>query len=204
MRGAARRQRRSGREKVDRLRRRDCLDVPRLELEQQDSLHELLLEIGIAELGRHDLAVGHSAVRRDSQAQHELAFERRVQAQRAIVQRVDGALVAIEDTLDLLTAARAAIAFAAALHTSRRSAARRTAANALDRTVDLRRIAGLQSAAARIATQRGRIDAAAARPGAGRDQSALGHVGGDLGCRAGGRNLGLLEVCRRIGATQRL
>src|SRR5690606_9449426 len=102
---ADRREAQSAREEVDRLRRRDRLDVPRLELEQHHALHELLLEVRIAELRGHDLAGRHASVRRDREAEHDLALERRVLAQCAIVERIDRALVAVEDALDLLAAA---------------------------------------------------------------------------------------------------
>src|SRR5881394_3662993 len=158
-----------GREEVDRLRRRDRLDVARLELEQHHALHELLLELRVHELRRHDLAGRHPAVGRDRETQHELALERRVLAQGPVVQRVDRAFVEIEHALDLLAAARGLVALAVAL---RRAAAGDR--DGRDRALDLRRRALAQAAAARVAAQRGRVDAAAARADARSDQRALG------------------------------
>src|SRR5690606_1538257 len=94
---------RSAGEEVDRLRRRDLLDVLRLELKEHHALDELLLEIRIAELGGHDLAERDPAVGRDREPQHELALERGILAERTVVERVDRALVAVEDALDLLS-----------------------------------------------------------------------------------------------------
>src|SRR5262245_20383931 len=52
-------------EEIDRLGRGDRLDVLGLELEQQHALDQLLLELRIAELRRHDLAERDVAVGRD-------------------------------------------------------------------------------------------------------------------------------------------
>src|SRR4030095_2804309 len=46
---------RSGGEEIDRLRRRDFLDVLRAEVEEQHTLHELALEIGRVQLARDTL-----------------------------------------------------------------------------------------------------------------------------------------------------
>src|SRR5690606_34254155 len=96
----------SGGEEIDRLRRRHGRDVLGLEAEQHDPLHELLLEVRVAELRRDDLAGRHRPVRRDREPQDDLALERRVLSERAVVERVDRALVLIEYPLDLLAAAR--------------------------------------------------------------------------------------------------
>src|SRR5690348_10067645 len=108
------------REELDRLRGRDRFDVARLELEQQHALHELALEIRIAELGRDHLAGSYTAVGCNRETQDDPALQRRVLAQRAVVQRVDRAFVLIEHALDLLTAARALPALAAALRRAAR------------------------------------------------------------------------------------
>src|SRR3954452_17507030 len=137
------------REEIDRLRRGDALDVALLELEQQHSLDELLLELLVAELRRHDLASGHSTVRLDRQFENELALQRGVLPQSSVVERVDRAFVDVEHALDLFAAARGLVALAAAL----RGAALH--GEALDRALDLRRGAIADAAAARVAAQRG-------------------------------------------------
>src|SRR5690606_14895887 len=146
----------SGRKEVDRLRRRDRLDVLRLESEQHDPLHELLLEVGVPKLGRHDLAVRHGAVRRDREPQHDLALERRVLPECSIVERIDCTLVLIEDALDLLAAARRSVV--AAARTGWAGGRR----NALDRALDSGGRAPGKAGAAGVAAEGRRIDAAAA------------------------------------------
>src|SRR3989304_1256958 len=83
----------SGGEEIDGLCRRDGFDVFGFELKQQHALHELLLEIRVAELGRDDLARRDDACGADRQSQHDFAFERGILAQRAVVKRIDRALV---------------------------------------------------------------------------------------------------------------
>src|SRR4029079_6003760 len=146
-----------GWEEVDRLRRRDAFDVALLELEQQHSLHELLLELLVVELRRDDLALRDAAVRLDGQLQDELALERRVLAQRSVVERIDRALVDVEDALDLLAAARGLVALAGALRSTARDR------KSLDGALDFRRGAIADTAAACVAAQCGRVDTAAAR-----------------------------------------
>src|SRR5690606_36158870 len=186
----------SAREEVDRLRRRDRLDVLRLELEQYHALHELLLEIRIAELGGDDLASRHASVRRDRQAQDELALERRVLAQRSAVERIDRTLVAVEDALDLVPAARRPIGRARGGRRAARGRERR------DRALDLRRRAAREPAAAGVAAQCRGVDAAAAAPGARRDQRALGGRGRGVG-RHAGRGLRRVETAERVVVAER-
>src|SRR5690606_11747212 len=133
------------------------------------ALHELLLELRVAELARHDFAMRDAAVGRNRQRQDELALQARILPQRAVVQRVDRALVAVEHALDLFTAARRFAARAAARAAVGASAGLRRGEGALD----LRRRARGESAAARVAAQRGGIDAAAAATDAGCDEAAL-------------------------------
>src|SRR5690606_11929610 len=107
-------QRASSGKEIDRLGSRNGRDVLRLETKQHYPLHELLLEIRIPELRRDHLARRHRPVRRNREPQHDLAFERRILSQRAVVERVDRTLVLIEDPLDLLAAARCTIVTRAA------------------------------------------------------------------------------------------
>ena len=74
----------------------------------------LLLELRIVQLAGDDAAHGHFARGRDGEFQHHLALQLRLLAQRTAVQRVDRALVAVEDQLDLLAAARGLAAVAGA------------------------------------------------------------------------------------------
>src|SRR5918993_5511155 len=146
----------SGREKVDRLRGRDRLHVvASLELELQHALHEAALELRVVELRGDDLAERHAPVGGDRETQHDLALQGGVLAQRAIVEREDAALVGIEYAFDFLAAARCELALAAAL---RRPARFR---ETFDGTLDLRRLATTEAAAAGVAAQGRRIDAAA-------------------------------------------
>src|SRR5690606_1728422 len=137
-----------------------------LEAEQHDALHELLLEVRIAELRRHHLAGRHRSVRRDREPQHELALERRVLPERTVVERIDRALVLVEYPLDLLAAARRTIVARAGARP--RSGCRRR--HALDGALDARRRTPREPASARVAAERRGIDAAAARARARRDQ----------------------------------
>ena len=74
-RGACRNQCRLRREEVDWLRGRYGFDIPRLESEQLDTLHQLALEIGIAELTGDHLTHRDLSARSNSQLQYQLAFE---------------------------------------------------------------------------------------------------------------------------------
>src|SRR5882672_1349781 len=157
-----------GGEEIDRLGRGDRLAVLLLELEQQHALDQLLLELRIAALGRHDLAERDVPVGRDREAQHDLALQRRIVAQSSIVDRVDRAFVAVERALDLLPATRRLVAVAAAL---------RRAADGLepfDRVLHLRGRAAREAVAAGVAGERSGVDAPARVSDARRDLRALG------------------------------
>src|SRR5262249_33626805 len=110
------------------------------------------------------------------------------------VERVDRAFVDVEDALDLLAAARALVALSGALRCA--AGDRET----LDGAVDFRRRPIADAAAAGVAAQRGRVDAAAARAHARGDQGALGERGVALDLA---RELGLVEPLDRLVVAQR-
>src|SRR6185369_15850508 len=64
------------------------------------------------ELARDDAQVGDRARRRDRELQDDLALQARLVAQRAVVDRVDRALVALEDETHVLDRARCLAAVA--------------------------------------------------------------------------------------------
>src|SRR4029078_5529288 len=185
----ARNRRQLGWEEVDRLRRGDAFDVALLALEQQHSLHELLFELLVVELRRDDLALRDAAVRLDGQLQDELALERRVLAQRSVVERIDRALVDVEDALDLLAAARGLVALTGALRSTARDR------KSLDGALDLRRGAIADTAAACVAARCGRVDAAAARADSRRNERALADRRSPLSLA---RDLRLVEPLDRL------
>src|SRR5882757_11352107 len=78
----------------------------RLELEQQDALHDLALEVRIIERTRHDAALRDRAIRGDGQLDHQLAIPHvGVFALLPIEYRSQRALVAVENLLDFLDGA---------------------------------------------------------------------------------------------------
>src|SRR5688572_31149304 len=155
----------SGREEFDRLGGRHRFDVPGFEAEHADAGHELALELGVVEIGRDHAAVRDFAGRGDRELHDHLALQLRQLAQRTAVERIDRGLVAVEDDLDLLAAARG-------------PAARPGAARRGPRVADLvrkrrhRRAGRVTLEVAGAAAEAGReisgIDAAAADAGAGR------------------------------------
>src|SRR5688572_12879467 len=72
-----------GREEVDGLADSQRLDVGRLEADQAHTRDDLLLQLGIVELTRHDAAHGDLTRRRDGEFQHQLALQFGLVAQRA-------------------------------------------------------------------------------------------------------------------------
>ena len=104
-------------------------------------------------------------------------------------------LLRVEHALDLLAAARRLVALAAAL----RGAA--GFGEAFDGILDLRRLAAAEAAAAGIAAQRRRVDAAARRADARRDQRALGER--RVAAR-GADGIGAIEPVVRDVVAQRL
>ncbi len=97
-------------EEIERLVGDDRGDVARLELEQQHALRQLVLELGVVDLARLHRAGRHRAVGLDGQGQHHLAVQAGIVAQGTVVERVDGALVLVEDDFDFLAAAGATAA----------------------------------------------------------------------------------------------
>jgi len=73
--GAYRRRDRLCREEIDRLCRRNGLDITRFESEQLDPLYELALEIRVTQLARDDFTHRDLAVGGNRQPQYKLAFE---------------------------------------------------------------------------------------------------------------------------------
>src|SRR5580704_6313950 len=93
-------------EEVDGLRRGDGLDVLWLEAEQLYPQHDLALKLRIVELARYQPAHRHLARGRNRELQNELALQLRPLAQRAAVEGINRALVAVKDELNLLARAR--------------------------------------------------------------------------------------------------
>src|SRR5262245_63240091 len=82
------------------------IDVLGPEVELLDAGEELAFEFGRFQLARDDAQIDHLPRGGDLQLQHHLALERRIVAQRTVVDRVDRTLVALEHELDLLDRAR--------------------------------------------------------------------------------------------------
>ena len=184
-----------------------------------DSREQLALELRRLQLSRHDAAIEHAARRRDLQLEHDLALQRRIFAQRAVVDRVDGALVALEDKLDLFDrarclAARAAVQIAAAagacpvaLAAAHTAAARAAAAATTGHAFDQRRRATCQSAAAGVAAVGRGVDSAAAAGRVRRDQRARRQAGfsacADADTGAGADAGALLDVLLQLHCERR-
>src|SRR5258707_1565272 len=179
----------------------------RAEIELFDAQEHLALEIGRAQLARDELAVQYLPRGRDRELHNDLALESRVLAQRAVIERVDRTLVAIEDQLDVLDRARRLAAPAAP---QRASAARAPASIAADDPLDHRGGTTRESAAAGIAAQGRGIDPAAAagcirsNQGARRKPRALAgtHARPGTGPDAGPRLDVLFKLCRNRRAAQ--
>src|SRR3954470_7403511 len=102
-------------EEIYRLADGEWFDVGRLEADQAHARHDLLLELRIVELARDHATHGDLACRRDGEFQHQLALQLRLVAQRAAIERIQRALVAIEDDLDFLARTRRLAAGSSAL-----------------------------------------------------------------------------------------
>src|SRR5688572_23190564 len=96
----------SGRKEFDRLGGRHRFDILGFEAEHADAGYQLALELRFVELGGEYATVRDRARRGDRELNDHLALQLRQLAQRTAVERVDRGLVAVEDDLDLLAAAR--------------------------------------------------------------------------------------------------
>src|SRR6202042_2417554 len=101
------------REEINRFGGGDAVDILGIEVEQAHQRHDLGLELRILELAGNDATHGHFACRGNGELEHQLALQFGVVAQRARIETVDAALVAVEDQLDLLARARRLAAAAA-------------------------------------------------------------------------------------------
>ncbi len=168
-----------------------------LEMEQQHALDELLLELLVAELRRHDLAR-----RTRGRPARSSASARACPAAPGFGAALD-CRARRSSPCSHRRRARSPRGCAAALLLSP-AALRRAAGDleTLDGALDLRRGAIADAAAARVAAQRGRVDAAAARPDARRDQtSARRAAWRPRPCRRPGSCRAARSSCRR--ATRR-
>jgi hypothetical protein len=182
------------------------------EIELPDACQQLAFQFVGLQVAGHDAAVHHLAAGRDLQLQHHLALQRRVVAQRAVVQRMDRALVAVEDQLDVLDRARRPGGRTAAARPGcARAAGRGTActghahaattgpaaAAATGHAGHQRGGAPCQPAAAAVAAEGGAADAAAGGRGIRRHQRAQRQAGFVAGAHARPRPAAHAGAARR-------
>ena len=92
------------RKEIDGFGRRDGLDIFFGKPEQLDTLNQFTLQGLIFDLTRNNLTERHRARWLDREPKYQLPLERRIAAQRTIIQRVDRALVLVEYHFDFFAA----------------------------------------------------------------------------------------------------
>ena len=105
------------------------IDILGTEVELADAGQQLGFQLRRAQFARLDAVVDHVAPGRDVQLQHDLALQAGRFAQRALVIRLDRALVVVEDQLDVLDQPRR-LAAAARVARTKRAGAKPQAASA--------------------------------------------------------------------------
>src|SRR5262245_37948823 len=148
----------SGGQEVYGIRYHHRVHGSRPEIELLDAHQQLALEIRRAQLARDELAVQHLPRGRDGQLHHDLALERGIVSQGAVVEHVDRALVAVEDELDVLYRSRS---FPASSAANCPAAARPAAAVPAHDPFDHRGGATRESPATGVPAERRGVDSAA-------------------------------------------